>query len=63
MSYYTQYVEPVIGNIKPMLEKETELSNVKKLQKMVADTKNLCLKCVLKSIKHKKFMNCIMNSI
>lgn len=39
MSYYTQYVEPVIGNIKPMLEKETKLLNIKKLQKMVADIK------------------------
>ena len=63
MSYYTQYVEPVIGNIKPMLEKETELSNVKKLQKMVADIKKPLFEMRTKSIKHKKFMNCIMNSI
>lgn len=54
MSYYTQYVEPVIGNIKPMLEKETELSNVKKLQKMVADIKKPLFEMRTKKYKTQK---------
>ena len=54
MSYYVQYVEPVIGNIKPMLEKETKLLNVKKLQKMVADIKKPLFEIHTKKYKTQK---------
>ena len=54
MSYYTKYVEPVVVNIKPLLEKETNLINVRRLQKMVADIKKPLFEIRSKKYKEKK---------
>lgn len=54
MSYYEKYVRPVVANIRPLLEKETNLINVKRLQKMVADIKKPLFEIRSKKYKEKK---------
>ncbi|MBR0212050.1 MAG: hypothetical protein IJQ55_00440 [Alphaproteobacteria bacterium] len=58
MSYYKKYVEPVVVNIKPLLEKETKkgtkLINVIRLQKIVANIKKPLFEIRSKKYKEKK---------